>query len=182
MIRRLLMLLTAWLPVREITHQGQPYIERYYVATLAGWRVYIHRFVASDPDGLHDHPFRFSFSIILAGWYMEQRRDGHHVRSFGNWIGADTFHRIIVPAGAECWTLFVHSRRVKEWGFMRKGVIVPSLDAAERARVVTQYTYDVVGNGDRAHAIWHLIAPTGRELRAERAKARPAVFRHRRAA
>lgn len=176
MMRRLLLWIAARLPVREITHQGAPYLERYYVATLLGWRVYLHRFVGNDPDGLHDHPFNYSFSLILAGWYYEERRDGLRRRRWVNWVGADTFHRVILPADLggraatrDVWTLFFHSRRVKEWGFLRR--------AREAARTAkrTVYFYVPVAGGDRGHATWHLAAPKGRELWARQSHDRAAA-------
>ena len=41
------------LPLRLISKAGGPYLERYYLFTLFGHRFYLHRFVASDPDGWH---------------------------------------------------------------------------------------------------------------------------------
>jgi hypothetical protein len=193
MMRRLLMWITARLPVREITHQGAPYLERYYVTTLLGWRVYIHRFVGPDPDGLHDHPFRHSFSIILAGWYLEERRDGTRARSRFNWIGADTFHRVTLPiGGGDVWTLFCHTRRVKQWGFMRpveQWAKVNGLGLNGSIKILTgQYGYTPVNDGDRGHATWHKTAVKGRDLRATRTELcgvrtdAPAVFRRNRSA
>ena len=66
-MNRLLLWLTGFLPCRIISEGDQPYLERYYLMTLFGWRFYIHRFVASDPDrGLHDHPWPKAYSIILS--------------------------------------------------------------------------------------------------------------------
>lgn len=123
MIRRFLLWLTARLPVKVIG-RDEPYVEWYHVATLpifGGLRIQIHRFVRSDPDGLHDHPWGWSRSFVLAGWYLEERRDLTRVRAAGTTYGmsGDTFHRVILPEGArECWTLFVHGPYVKHWGFM----------------------------------------------------------------
>lgn len=120
MLRPLLYALTARLPARYIDHAGAPYLERYYLATVFGRRWYIHRFVASDPDGLHDHPFLHSFSLLLAGWYWEDRWAGRRRRTWLNRIGPDDFHRVVLPEnGRDVWTLFVHSPRVKNWGFLR---------------------------------------------------------------
>ena len=63
--RRLCYALQGYLPTRHISHLGAPYMERSYVATVFGVRVYLHRFVACDEDGVHDHPFRYSASLIL---------------------------------------------------------------------------------------------------------------------
>ena len=76
-MRMLLMWITSFLPARVISDNGHPYLERYYVCTLLGVRIYLHRFVGSDPDrGVHDHPWAWARSIVLAGWYLEERRTG----------------------------------------------------------------------------------------------------------
>ena len=185
MIRRILTWLTDRLPVREIRHQGAPYLERYYVATLCGWRVYLHHFIASDPDGLHDHPFRHSLSIILAGWYLEERRGGWRTRRWFNYVSGDCFHRVVVPAGSRgVWTLLVHSRRVKQWGFLlpaEQWISINGLGLNGALKLLGPASiYSPVAGGDRGHATWHLTAPKGRELRAQAEL--PAVFRSNRRA
>ena len=58
LIIKLLRAISDRLPCRIISDNDQPYLERYYIATLFGVRLYLHRFVGSDPDrGLHDHLF-----------------------------------------------------------------------------------------------------------------------------
>lgn len=150
MIRRFLLWLTARLPVKVIGREA-PYVEWYHVATLFGLvRIQIHRFVRSDPDGLHDHPWGWSRSVILAGWYLEERRDRTRVRSAGSTYGmrGDTFHRVVLPAGArEAWTLFIHGPYVKHWGF-----ITPTTMKADTGglRELTWY--------DREGQRWHYQA------------------------
>lgn len=121
MIRRLLFWLSGYLPARQITDDGQPYLERYYLFSLFGWTVYLHRFVAPDPDrGLHDHPWSHAVSFILSGSYYEHKRDGVHHRRWFNYIQGDTFHRVAeLVDGLECWTIFAHGERSKTWGFWR---------------------------------------------------------------
>lgn len=135
MIRRLLIWLTDYLPCREIKgDQGEPYLERYYLGSLFGWRAYIHRFVDSDPDrGLHDHPWRLSVSLILVGWYAELRSNVLRKRRAGqiNIIRGTDFHRVILPEGQDAWTLFVHGKRTKGWGFSRAGVYTPFARSAD---------------------------------------------------
>ncbi len=110
----------------------QPYLERYHLMRLPlGYRVYLHRFVASDPGrGLHNHPWKHALSLLLCGCYRETRMlraDANHALQHRelragrlNFISGDVFHRINLPRGAECWSLFVHAPRVNDWGFMRK--------------------------------------------------------------
>lgn len=163
MIRSLLTRLTNRLPVRIISDDGTPYLERYYVGTAFGLRCYLHRFVGSDPDrGLHDHPWRFAFSIVLAGWYIERKRDGDRVRSRFNALTADTFHRVILPEGAtDAWTLFVHTTPgVKDWGFLRYSRMQPH-DLA----VWEKYHYPQTGGVKDPR--WWLHAPKGRDIRSD---------------
>ena len=125
MMRAFLFWLTGYLPCRIIADAGQPYLERYYVATFLGWQFYLHRFVASDPDrGLHDHPWPRAFSIILAGQYWEETRSGRRLVRWFNSLTGDTFHRVVLPHVGlyefPCWTLFFHrAKRTKPWGFWR---------------------------------------------------------------
>ncbi|MDS1141758.1 hypothetical protein RE432_15055 [Pusillimonas sp. SM2304] len=125
MIRFLLHRLTNRLPARIISDGDTPYLERYYVGTFLGVRFYLHQFVGSDPDrGLHDHPWPWAFSIILAGSYLEETRSGKkEVRWFNTLVG-DSFHRVVLKERygrtLPVWTLFAHrAKRVKRWGFMR---------------------------------------------------------------
>ena len=116
-MKRLLYWITSHLPCRIISDAGRPYLERYYLCTVFGIRFYLHRFVDSDPGrGLHDHPWPWAASIILHGWYWEERRgiekseiarmlavefgtEGivrNRVRWF-NWLLGDNFHRVVLP-------------------------------------------------------------------------------------
>jgi len=118
------------LPCRVISDSDQPYLERYYLFTVLGWRFYLHKFVGSDPDrGLHDHPWAKAYSIILSGWYWEETRSGVRKIRWLNSLTGDTFHRVVLPYLEEspcleeypCWTLFFHTAGdVKDWGFWRK--------------------------------------------------------------
>ncbi len=161
MLRSLLYALTERLPARYINHDGRPYLERYYLCTLGSRRFYIHRFVDSDPDGVHAHPFLYSWSLILAGWYWEDRWAKRYRRQWVNKIGPNDFHRVVLPDnGKDVWTLFSHTPREKPWGFMRpikEGVHGP------------EYTYVPQSDPeDPAMSQWYLTAPKGRELREKR--------------
>lgn len=153
MIRRFLYWLTSKLRVRVINgDHGEPYLERYYLFGLFGVNVYIHRFVASDPDrGLHDHPWSWSASLVLVGGYREIRQQGDRYLRPGriNVIRGTDFHRVILKSGREAWTLFVHGRRTKGWGFLREG----------------EYWPFSVNERDNRFAKWWKTAPRGRELR-----------------
>jgi hypothetical protein len=145
---KLLWRITSNLPLRVINDGECPYLERYFVLHLLGWRVYVHRFVASDPDrGLHDHPWEIAVSLLVAGRYVEQRRWGTRLRK--SWsvatLDGDTFHRVLIPyvesTSHGTWSVFAHRAAVvKPWGFLqpiaslaREDSVVP--ESAEDAAV-----------------------------------------------
>ncbi len=161
MIRAFLYWLTGKLPARVIDgDHGEPYLERYFLCSFLGATVYIHRFVASDPDrGLHDHPWGRSLSLVLVGGYREVRRSGAKAarcRTLNPWqlnyIRGTDFHRIVLDPGEEAWTLFMHGKRTKGWGFLRNGKYLA-------------HTHD---KDDYPLRQWWATAPTGRALRAKR--------------
>lgn len=105
-------------PCRIIDHEGKVYLHRFYIGDIFGWRIYLHRFVGSDPKGLHNHPWKYGFSLILVGWYLEERRHGLYERRFLNFVHGDTMHRVIHRG--ICWSLFFHSMRCMNWGFLKE--------------------------------------------------------------
>jgi len=124
---KLLYSITGWLRCRIIRgNQGEPYLERYHLFRLpGGGGAYIHRFLSSDPDrGLHDHPWERALGIVLSGGYLEQRKSGADVteRRLGagsiNRLTGDDFHRIVLPGKQQAWTFFMHSAKVRDWGFL----------------------------------------------------------------
>jgi hypothetical protein len=120
-----------------------------------GWRVYLHRFFSGDSE-LHNHPWHWSFSVVLWGSYEERcfdLRDAasddpldpdyetcgwrktltetRRVRWF-NWIPRTRFHQItkLHPRfGIGPITLFVSGPpHGKSWGFWVPGRgVVPHL-------------------------------------------------------
>lgn len=103
------------------------YLTRYYLfRRYLSWlpRVYIHRFHASDEDlELHNHPWKFSASLILKGRYKEEYLDKNkkvQIRVLGpgsiNLIPANKFHRLDLMT-KDVWTIFVSGKRVQSWGF-----------------------------------------------------------------
>lgn len=179
MIRRLLYAISGRLPCRIISDGEHPYLERYYLGTLLGWRFYLHRFVGSDPDrGLHDHPWRRAYSLILSGWYWEERRDRTRKVRWFNSLTGDTFHRVVIPrdcpsdvlctrcnSPASCWTLFWHTTPdVKDWGFWRDGLTHSKIGAFAAdidAALFVPYRYPQE-HGEKP-AQWWLTAPKGRD-------------------
>lgn len=50
----------------------EPYLERYYIflknRTWFPFNIFIHKFLKSDPDDLHDHPWGFVSIPIYPGY------------------------------------------------------------------------------------------------------------------
>jgi hypothetical protein len=98
--------------------------------------IYLHKFHRSDNDGaLHNHPWQWAVSLVLAGGYSEERRVNKTVSlggEFGvvqhaverrnvfplsvNVIRHDTFHRVDLFE-PDAWSLFVVGPRVSSWSF-----------------------------------------------------------------
>jgi hypothetical protein len=135
MIRKICEWLAKRLPSFTIpTPDGSPYLERYYVfgADRAWGNIFLHHFCSSDmdvaPSGtyyLHNHPWPWSFSIILVGGYVEERRrtdDTIEERVFLpgdiNTLSDKDFHRVEL-IGKDGWSLFFTGWRSKKrsWGF-----------------------------------------------------------------
>ena len=109
---------------------NEPYLERYYVflkdRKTFPFNIFIHKFLKSDPDDLHDHPWSY-FTLILKGGYYEWMPGNNcEVRK---WRGpghfrlcqASSLHRIELKPGVTCWTVFMPFKKVREWGFITKG-------------------------------------------------------------
>ena len=113
---------------------NEPYLERYYIflkdRKCFPFNVFLHRFLKSDPDDFHDHPWGYS-TLILKGGYWEwvpQFTDGKKTGEYGTWRGpghfrtcsANSYHRIELDPDVECWTLFMPGPQKREWGFLVK--------------------------------------------------------------
>ena len=176
MMHKLLHWLSGFLPFREISDGDTPYLERYYLFTVLGWRFYLHQFVGSDPDrSLHDHPWSKAYSVILSGWYWEETRSGTRKVRWFNSLTGDTFHRVVLPVSVwrkgsmridkpdTCWTLFMHrAGNVKPWGFWR------NIDGRfsggmyhDGSAAFEPYTYQREGS----QKDWWLTAPTRRQVK-----------------
>ena len=105
-----------------------PYLERYYIflkdRTSFPFNIFIHKFLKSDPDDLHDHPWGYTTLILYGGyWEYYKNDDGDVVK---HWCGpgklqtrpANHTHRIeLDKTNPICWTLFIPRKRQREWGF-----------------------------------------------------------------
>lgn len=121
--------------------QGSPerYLDRYYLLRAGRLAVYLHRFWASDQEGVHCHPWA-NLSLVLTGGYFEVGHDGiSRWRRPGavRFRQAEVLHRVVAAPGTEgrIWTLFFHGRRVRKWGFMRAARWERALDADRPPRL-----------------------------------------------
>jgi hypothetical protein len=105
----------------------EPYLTRYYLfGKDRKWgNIYLHHFHISDkgPD-LHNHPWLWSFGIIILGGYKEERvmpdnSIGSREVNPGtiNYITNKIFHRVDLLEN-DAWTLFFAGPRTKDWGFL----------------------------------------------------------------
>lgn len=112
---------------------NKPYLERYYVFLKDRKRfpfnVFIHKFLRSDPDDVHDHPWPYA-TLILKGGYYEWTptfdSNGKKIGEVRYWRGpghfricsATSYHRIELDPNVTCWTMFMPGPQRREWGFL----------------------------------------------------------------
>ena len=113
--------------------ENEPYLERYYVLfkerITFPYNIFLHKFLKSDPDDVHDHPWNY-FTIILKGGYWEWipvfNTLGEKFSEYRVWRGPGSFrfggmnnyHRIELEPGVNAWTLFFVGPKKREWGFL----------------------------------------------------------------
>ncbi len=86
---------------------------------------FLHHILMNDLDRhLHNHPWEWSYSIILSGGYTEERLMPGGTRrrrlrpGMINKLGPHDFHRILELHGPETWTLFIGGPKTLDWGFL----------------------------------------------------------------
>jgi len=102
----------------------EPYLERYYLflkdRKTFPFNIFLHKFLKSDSEDLHDHPWSYR-SIVLAGGYWEHTNNGKKWRGplSYKYASAKSLHRIELDKNNPyCWTLFIPGKKVREWGFI----------------------------------------------------------------
>jgi hypothetical protein len=112
---------------------NEPYLERYYIFLKERkwfpFNVFIHKFLKSDPDDVHDHPWPYATLILKGGyyeWIPQFDGRGHKIAEVCVWRGpgsfrtcsANSYHRIELDPTVECWTMFMPGPQKREWGFL----------------------------------------------------------------
>lgn len=126
----------------------EPYLERYYLFLKDRknfpFNIFLHKFLKSDPDDVHDHPWPYA-TIILKGGYWEwvpQFAGGVKIGEYAKWRGpghfrfcsAESFHRIELDPNITAWTLFFPGPQKREWGFWSKGKWVQHEEYLEKRK------------------------------------------------
>ena len=115
---------------------NEPYLERYYLflkdrGEHFPFNVFLHCFLKSDIDDLHDHPWPYATLILKGGYYEwtpQFGADGKKIGEIARWCGpgsfrmakANSYHRIELDPSVECWTLFMPGAKQRDWGFLVK--------------------------------------------------------------
>lgn len=113
------------LPHRHIFGVDGLYLTRWNLGDVGPARVYLHRFNRGDEDKeLHNHPWAWAFSLMLAGGYVEHRLCSQGIvwrrvvrPGAVNVIRANDFHKVELRGGP-AWTLFVTGPKAQSWGFL----------------------------------------------------------------
>ena len=128
----------------------EPYLERYYLFLKDRkhfpFNVFLHKFLKSDPDDVHDHPWPYSTLILRGGyweWVPQFNAEGKRIGEIAHWrrpghfriCSATSFHRIELDPSVECWTLFMPGPQRREWGFLQRGQWIHNSEYLEEKAV-----------------------------------------------
>lgn len=127
---------------RTFETDGSPYLSRFYLlrkskpgddddARDRPLSVYLHYFHRGDEDAeLHNHPWGFSFSVILTNGYIEERWIKNEIvkrvlrPGSLNILRSNDFHRVDLRNPEQgAWTLFFAGKRVQDWGFWHPEIL-----------------------------------------------------------
>jgi len=113
--------------------ENEPYLERYYLFLRDRERfpfnIFLHKFLKSDPDDVHDHPWPYATLILKGGyweWIPHFDTVGRKTGEYQVWRGpghfrvskANSFHRIELDPDITAWTLFMPGPKQRDWGFL----------------------------------------------------------------
>lgn len=131
-LERILMSIFKYKDIRkEVDGEMSLYMRRFYIFKIKGYAMFIHKIYRSDEDRwLHDHPWPF-ITVVLKNGYMEElpewrteymfscKRIFKTVKAISVLRHSATdLHRLHLIGGNPTWSLFMHGKRVRDWGFM----------------------------------------------------------------
>ena len=115
--------------------ENEPYLERYYLflreRNRFPFNIFLHKFLKSDPDDVHDHPWPYATLVLKGGyweWIPHFDTVGRKTGEYQVWRGpghfriskANSFHRIELDPDITAWTLFMPGPKQRDWGFLVK--------------------------------------------------------------
>jgi hypothetical protein len=115
--------------------ENEPYLERYYLflreRNRFPFNIFLHKFLKSDPDDVHDHPWPYATLVLKGGyweWIPHFDTVGRKTGEYQAWRGpghfriskANSFHRIELDPNITAWTLFMPGPKQRDWGFLVK--------------------------------------------------------------
>lgn len=114
------------------------YMVRYVIFKNQYFSLYLHRFLRSDRDDMHDHPWNF-WTYIISGVYYEYTPKGVNYRStlFNRLVRrqATDLHKVVLARHYSLkeireapFTICLCGKRRKGWGFLKEGKIIPWKD------------------------------------------------------
>lgn len=113
----------------------EPYLERYYLFLKDRknfpFNIFLHHFLKSDPDEVHDHPWNYTTIVVKGGyyeWIPQFNNAGQKIGEIAKWRGrghirrcrAESYHRIELDSSVDCWTIFIPGMQKREWGFLAR--------------------------------------------------------------
>ena len=117
----------------------EPYLMRYYLfikeRSNFPFNIFIHKFLKSDEEDFHDHPWSF-FHIIISGGYWEHLPEDNNNLDLGfkkiwrepghyKYVDASYIHRVELARDKndkliQPWTIFIPFKQKFDWGFWVK--------------------------------------------------------------
>ena len=99
--------------------------------------MFLHKFLKSDPDDVHDHPWPYATLILKGGyweWLPQFNNRGEKISEVAKWrapghfriCSANSYHRIELDPNVTCWTLFMPGPQKREWGFLVNNQWIPN--------------------------------------------------------
>ena len=108
-------------------HDTEPYLERTILFRSNWFSILLHRFVGSDDECEHDHPWPF-WTFILRGGYWEYVTDSVTGATTKTWFPpgkllyrpAEWRHRLEIDPKRPPVTIVLHPYKTRRWGFFTR--------------------------------------------------------------